>query len=79
MGEADGIGAEAWLQSLQRCFGLRPYGSNLKARLVIHLLRESASTWWQQEEALGDVHIDTLTWESFLSRFRDRYLSEHFK
>ena len=30
-GATEGTVAEAWIQSLQRCFGLRPYGSNLKA------------------------------------------------
>lgn len=30
LGSTDGAVAEAWLQSLQWCFGLCPHGSNLK-------------------------------------------------
>ena len=75
----EGAVAEAWLQSLQRCFGLRPYGSNLKARLAVHQLRGDASNWWHQEEIIGGVRMDTLTWELLLERFKERYLSEHFR
>ena len=78
-GTTVGTHAEAWLQSLQRCFGLRTYGSNLRARLAIHQLRDDASNWWKQEETLGGVDVETLTWESFVDRFRARYLSEHFR
>ena len=28
---------------------------------------------------IGGVDMDTLTWETFLERFRDRYLSDHFR
>ena len=78
-GTTVGTHAEAWLQSLQRCFRLRTYGSNLKARLAIHQLRDDASNWWKQEETLGGVDVETLTWESFVDHFRARYLSEHFR
>ena len=79
IGATEGTVAEAWIQSLQRCFGLRPYGSNLKARLAVHQLRGDASNWWHQEEKIGGVNMDTLTWETFLERFRERFLSEHFR
>jgi hypothetical protein len=78
LGSIEGTEAESWLISLDRCFGLRPYGSNLKARMAIHLLRGNATTWWRQEEFKGHIDINTLTWETFLERFRARYLSEQF-
>ena len=28
---------------------------------------------------MGGVDMDTLTWETFLERFRERYLSDHFR
>ena len=64
--------AEAWIQSLQWCFGLHPYGSNLKARLAVHQLRGDASNWWHQEEMIGGMSMDTLTWETFLELDSER-------
>lgn len=65
--------------SLDRCFALRPYESNLKALVVVHLLRGTTSTWWRQEEYKCGIVVDTLTLEVFTERFRDRYLAEHFR
>lgn len=78
-GSTDGVEAEAWLLSLDRCFALHSYESNLKARAVVHLLRGTTSTWWRQEEYKCGLEIETLTWEIFTERFRERYLSEHFR
>ncbi|GLJ50969.1 hypothetical protein SUGI_1085430 [Cryptomeria japonica] len=60
-GSIDGVEAEAWLLSLERCFALRSYESNLKARVAVHLLRGTASTWWRQEEYKCGLVPDTLT------------------
>lgn len=78
-GSTDGVEAEAWLLSLERCFALRSYESNLKVHVAVHLLGGTASTWWRQEEYKCGLVPDTLTWEIFTERFRERYLSEHFR
>lgn len=78
-GSTNGAEAEAWLLSLEICFALHSYESNLKARVVVHLLRRTTSTWWRQEEYKCGLVPDTLTWEIFTERFHERYLSEHFR
>lgn len=71
--------ADSWLLSLERCFGLHSYETNLKARFSIHLLRGTSSTWWRQEEYNNDIVVDIVTWNTFMERVKDRYLSEHFR
>lgn len=78
-GSTNGVEAEPWLLSLDRCFGLHPYESNLKAQIVIHLLRGTTSTWGRQEEYKNDLARDTVTWDIFIERFKDRYLSKHYR
>ena len=74
-GSKDGTEAKSFLLCLERCYGLYPYGSNLKAHFSIHLLQIFSSKCWDE----GDIDMDTLTWDTFLQRFRERYLSEHYR
>jgi hypothetical protein len=38
--------AEEWLEGMTRCFSLRDYASNSKAKIAIFRLRDSALNWW---------------------------------
>ena len=60
-GSTDGSEAESFLLCLERCYELCAYGRNLKAHFSIHLLQGSASKWWDEEKAMGDIDMDTLT------------------
>ncbi|KAH9289233.1 hypothetical protein KI387_033350, partial [Taxus chinensis] len=70
-----GFQAEAWLVSLSRCFKLFPCSSNIKSCATIHLLRNGAGVWWRTEEQKLYVDYETVTWELFEERFKNRYLS----
>lgn len=78
-GSTDGVEGEAWILSLDKCFGLHPYERNLKEWISIHLMRGTSSTWWRQYEYKNNLSGDTVTWDIFTEKFRDRYLSEHYR
>jgi hypothetical protein len=37
---------EAWLEGMTKCFSLRDYVSNSKAKITIFQLRDNALNWW---------------------------------
>jgi hypothetical protein len=61
--------AEAWLEGMTRCFSLRDYASNLKAKITIFQLRDSALNWWGNLERQLHLTPDTVSWELFEERF----------
>ncbi|KAH9306497.1 hypothetical protein KI387_010901, partial [Taxus chinensis] len=77
-GSTDGFVVESWLLSLDSCFGLHSYESNVKARFAIHLLRDAADVWWRNEERKLHLTRETVTWEMFEERFRARYIVRAF-
>ena len=38
--------AKAWLEGMTRCFSLREYASNSKAKIAIFQLRDNTLNWW---------------------------------
>jgi hypothetical protein len=61
--------AEAWLEGMTRCFSLRDYASNSKAKITIFQLRDSALNWWGNLERQLHLTPDTVSWELFEERF----------
>lgn len=71
--------AEAWLLNIERCFVLHHYLSNVKVRWTVMHLRGFGSLWWDQElEKLG-LDISLITWELFVERFKERFMSEYWR
>jgi hypothetical protein len=71
--------AEAWLEGMGRCFALRDYNSNSKAKIAIFQLRDSALNWWGNLERQLHLTPDTVTWELFEERFRKKYLPAYYE
>ena len=73
-----GIGyvTEQWLITLDRCFAIQDFDSNVKTRYVITNLEYFAVTWWNIEENKLGVDMNIITWELFLENFCDRFLPE---
>eukprot|EP00253_Pinus_taeda_P010441 PITA_10441 len=62
-----------------RCFALRDYNSNSKAKIAIFQLRDSALNWWGNLERQLHLTPDTVTWELFEERFRKKYLLAYYE
>jgi hypothetical protein len=71
--------AEAWLEGMTRCFALRDYTSNSKAKIAIFQLRDSALNWWGNLERQLHLTPDTVSWELFEERFRRKYLPAYYE
>jgi hypothetical protein len=71
--------AEAWLEGMTRCFSLRDYASNSKAKIAIFQLRDSALNWWGNLERQLHLTPDTVSWELFEERFRRKYLPAYYE
>ena len=63
--------AESWLITLDRCFSMQDFDSNVKARFSITHLESFAATWWKIEEKKLGLDMRTLTWELFLEHFHE--------
>jgi hypothetical protein len=70
---------EAWLEGMTRCFALRDYASNSKAKIAIFQLRDSALNWWGNLERQLHLTPDTVSWELFEERFRRKYLPAYYE
>jgi hypothetical protein len=64
---------------MTRCFSLRDYVSNSKAKIAIFQLRDSALNWWGNLERQLHLTPDTVSWELFKERFRRKYLPAYYK
>ena len=71
--------AEAWLEGMGKCFTLRDYNSNSKAKIAIFQLRDSAMNWWGNLEHQLHLTPDTVTWELFEERFKKKYLPTYYE
>jgi hypothetical protein len=71
--------AEAWLEGMTRCFSLRHYASNSKAKITIFQLRDSALNWWGNLERQLHLTLDTVSWEFLEERFRRKYLPAYYE
>jgi hypothetical protein len=71
--------AEAWLEGMTRCFALRDYASNSKAKIAIFQLRDSALNWWGNLERQLHLTPNTVSWELFEERFRRKYLPAYYE
>lgn len=49
-GNIGGFQEESWFVSLSRCFNICSCSSNMKARVVIHVLRDGVGVWWRTKE-----------------------------
>ena len=70
---------EAWLEGMTRCFSLRDYASNSKAKIAIFQLRDSALNWWGKLERQLHLTLDTVSWELFKERFQRKYLPAYYE
>jgi hypothetical protein len=71
--------AEVWLEGMTRCFALRDYASNSKAKIAIFQLRDSALNWWGNLERQLHLTPNTVSWELFEERFRRKYLPAYYE
>ena len=78
-GKGTGYAAEQWLIALDRIFAMQDFDSNVKARFAITHLENFGASWWTIEEKKLGIDMNTVTWELFLERFRDRFLPEEWR
>eukprot|EP00253_Pinus_taeda_P024492 PITA_24492 len=71
--------AEAWLEGMNRCSGLKEYSSSAKTKIAVFQLRESALIWWGNLEKQLHHTSDSIPWELFEERFRAKYLPPYFQ
>jgi hypothetical protein len=64
---------------MTRCFALRDYASNSKAKITIFQLRDSALNWWGNLERQLHLTPDTVSWELFEERFQRKYLPAYYE
>jgi hypothetical protein len=64
---------------MTRCFALRDYASNSKAKIAIFQLRDSALNWWGNLERQLHLIPDMVSWELFEERFRRKYLPTYYE
>jgi hypothetical protein len=64
---------------MKRCFSLRDYASNSKAKIAIFQLRYSAFNWWGNLERQLHLTPDRVSWELFEERFRRKYLPAYYE
>ena len=64
---------------MTRCFSLRNYASNSKAKITIFQLRDSALNWWGNLERQLHLTPDTVSWELFEERFQRKYFSAYYE
>jgi hypothetical protein len=64
---------------MTRCFSLRDYASNSKAKITIFQLRDSALNWWGNLERQLHLTLDTVSWELFEERFQRKYLPAYYE
>jgi hypothetical protein len=62
--------AKSWLEGMTRCFALRDYASNSKAKITNFQLRDGALNWWGNLERQMHLTPDTVSWELFKERFQ---------
>ena len=60
---------EEWLEGMIRCFSLRDYASNSKAKITIFQLRDSTLNWWGNLERQLHLTPGTVSWEIFKESF----------
>jgi hypothetical protein len=71
--------AEAWLEGMTRCFSLRDYASNSKAKIAIFQLRDITLNWWGNLERQLHITPDIVSWELFEERVRRKYLPAYYE
>ena len=64
---------------MTRCFALRDYASNSKAKIAIFQLRDNTLNWWGNLERQLHLTPDTVSWELFEERFRRKYLPAYYE
>jgi hypothetical protein len=77
-GASDGTTIEAWLENMAMCFALRDYTSNMKVRMEVFQLKGNALLWWKTLLLQLKMVLEDVSWELFVERFQERYLSEEF-
>lgn len=64
--EGTGYDAEIWFISLDRCFAMQEFDSNVKERYDITNLDAFSTMWWMIEEHKIGVDMSITSWELFL-------------
>jgi len=64
---------------MRRCFALRDYTSNSKAKITIFQLRDSSFNLWGNLERQLHLTSDTVTWDLFEERFRKMHLPTYYE
>jgi hypothetical protein len=75
-GFGTGYVVERGLITLDRCFMMNDFDSNVKERFDITHLELFGATWWNIEEKKLGVNMNTITWELFLEKFFEHFLLE---
>jgi hypothetical protein len=74
----NGVDSKEWLDNMEMCFSLCDYTSNMKVRMAVFQLKESALLWWNTLLWKLNMIIEDMSWELFEERFRERCLWEEF-
>ena len=64
--------AEAWLTEMEQYFEIRNYSEISKAVWGIYHFTGEAVTWWGNTKVEQNIKTTEITWEKFVTIFRNR-------
>jgi len=68
--------SEAWILGMNKFFEFHNYMDNMKARVVIFILKDKAYIWWEDVKQDRDIKRDDLSWKEFKRIYKKKYLSK---
>jgi hypothetical protein len=77
-GAPEGAASEAWLDSMEMCFSLHDYTSNMKVCMEFFQLKGSSLLWWKMLLPQLNMVLKDVSLEMFEEQFQERCLSEEF-
>lgn len=78
-GGANPLQAESWIREMEKLFESLQYPDEVKVRMAVPLLKDSAEFWWRARMAARGRDQNQMTWEEFKEIFYEQYFPESMK
>ena len=74
-GLRDPLVSQRWVAEVEGAFRTSFCPDESRVRFAVNLLRGAAKDWWELvTQQLTEAEVTTMTWDVFLTRFRDEYV-----
>lgn len=70
--------AKTWILGMNKLFDFHDYTDNIKARVVIFILKGKVDIWWEDVKWVRDIITYDLSWWEFKRFFMKKYFSERY-